>query len=251
LTPLRQAVLVLRWFREHGCVHCLARDARISQTTGYRCLHEGIDVLADKAPDLHEVLEQCQRDGITHLILDGTLITSDRVAATTPNGNDLWYRGKRKTFGGNIQFLAMPDGTPLWISEVELGTVKDSTAAGKHVLGALYPASHRGLPTLANSGYQGAGIGVHTRSRNAGVAHMQPSTSTPAPTTSSCVGCGHSGNVPPPSSRNAGGPSSTSPSVPAESGRSRKRHSLSTLLGNDSHRENLSWGTIPAYPVNS
>ncbi|MEV6533483.1 hypothetical protein AB0M86_28435, partial [Streptomyces sp. NPDC051639] len=27
LGPFRQAVLVLRWFREHGCVHCLARDA--------------------------------------------------------------------------------------------------------------------------------------------------------------------------------------------------------------------------------
>ena len=32
LGPFRQAVLVLRWFRERGCVHCLARDAGISQT---------------------------------------------------------------------------------------------------------------------------------------------------------------------------------------------------------------------------
>ncbi|WUM95923.1 transposase family protein [Streptomyces sp. NBC_00322] len=32
--PFRQAVLVLRWFRERGCVHCLARDAGISQATG-------------------------------------------------------------------------------------------------------------------------------------------------------------------------------------------------------------------------
>jgi hypothetical protein len=36
----RQAVLVLRWFRERGCVHCLAWDAGVSQATGYRCLHE-------------------------------------------------------------------------------------------------------------------------------------------------------------------------------------------------------------------
>jgi hypothetical protein len=35
LGPFRQAVLVLRWFRERGCVHCLARDAGISQATGY------------------------------------------------------------------------------------------------------------------------------------------------------------------------------------------------------------------------
>jgi hypothetical protein len=34
LGPFRQAVLVLRWFREAGCVHCLARDAGISQAHG-------------------------------------------------------------------------------------------------------------------------------------------------------------------------------------------------------------------------
>ncbi|MDQ0794981.1 hypothetical protein QFZ58_003469 [Streptomyces sp. B1I3] len=32
-----------------GCVHCLARDAGVSQATGYRYLHKGIDVLADQA----------------------------------------------------------------------------------------------------------------------------------------------------------------------------------------------------------
>jgi hypothetical protein len=50
LAPFRQAALVLRWFRERGCVHCLARDAGVSQATGYRYLHEGIDVLAERAP---------------------------------------------------------------------------------------------------------------------------------------------------------------------------------------------------------
>lgn len=41
LGPFRQAVLVLRWFRDRGCRHCLARDAGASQATGYRYLHEG------------------------------------------------------------------------------------------------------------------------------------------------------------------------------------------------------------------
>ncbi|MFD8592345.1 IS5/IS1182 family transposase, partial [Streptomyces sp. NPDC059637] len=57
LGPFRQAVLVLRWFRQRTCVHCLARDAGISQATGYRYLHEGIAVLAGRAPDLHQVLD--------------------------------------------------------------------------------------------------------------------------------------------------------------------------------------------------
>lgn len=55
LGPFRQAGLVLRWFRERGCVHCLARDAGVSQATGHRYLREGIDVLANQAPDQHEV----------------------------------------------------------------------------------------------------------------------------------------------------------------------------------------------------
>ncbi|WP_327259661.1 transposase family protein [Streptomyces sp. NBC_01240] len=160
LGPFRQAVLVLRWFRERGCVHGLARDAGVSQATGYRYLHEGIDVLAEQAPDLHEVLDHCRREGMTHVILDGTLIESDRVAGVRENGNDLWFSQKHKAFGGNIQFLSAPDGTPLWVSDVEPGSTPDITAARIHALPALYQAAADGLPTLADKGYIGAGIGI-------------------------------------------------------------------------------------------
>jgi hypothetical protein len=161
LGPFRQAVLVLRWFRDRGCVHCLARDAGVSQATGYRYLHEGIDVLADQAPDLHEVLSQCQREGMAHVILDGTLIKSDHLAGVRENGNDLWFSQKHKAFGGNIQFLSAPDGTPLWVSDVEPGSTPDITAARIHALPALYQAAARGLPTLTDKGYISAGIGIH------------------------------------------------------------------------------------------
>ena len=91
LGPFRQAVLVLRWFRDQSCVHCLARDAGISQATGYRYLHEGIDVLAEQAPELHDVLDRCHREGMSHLVLDGTLIESDRVVGThlTADGREV------------------------------------------------------------------------------------------------------------------------------------------------------------------
>ncbi|MFE7709361.1 transposase family protein [Streptomyces sp. NPDC057486] len=160
LGPFRQAVLVLRWFRERGCVHCLARDAGVSQATCYRCRHEGIDVLADQAPDLHEVLDRCRRDDMTHMILDGTLIESDRLAGVRDNGNDLWFSQRHKTFGGNVQFLSAPDGTPLWVSDAEPGSTPDITAARIHALPALYKAAADGLPTQADKGYIGAGIGV-------------------------------------------------------------------------------------------
>lgn len=160
LGPYRQAALVLRWFRERSCVHCLARDAGVSQATGYRYLHEGIDVLAGQAPDLHEVLGRCRGEGMIHVILDGTLIASDRVAGPRENGNELWFSQKHKAFGGNVQFLAAPDGTPLWVSDTEPGSTPDITAARLHAFPALYKAAADGLPTLADKGYIGAGIGI-------------------------------------------------------------------------------------------
>jgi DDE superfamily endonuclease len=53
-----------------------------------------------------------------------------------------------------------PDGFPLWVSQVEAGSVHDLTAARAHVLPALYRAAATGLPTLADPGYDGAGIGI-------------------------------------------------------------------------------------------
>src|SRR3982751_6524238 len=44
-----QAILVLRWFRQDADMKLLAADTRISPATGYRYLHEGIDVLAAHA----------------------------------------------------------------------------------------------------------------------------------------------------------------------------------------------------------
>jgi hypothetical protein len=56
-----------------------------------------------------------------------------------------------------------PDGFPIWVSDVEPGSVHDLTCAREHVLGALYAAAPQlNLRTLADPGYQGAGIGVHT-----------------------------------------------------------------------------------------
>ena len=60
-----QAVLVLRWFRADAGLKVLAADTGISLATGYRYLHEGIDVLAAQAPDLHSVLERGKAAGWT------------------------------------------------------------------------------------------------------------------------------------------------------------------------------------------
>ncbi|TCO64254.1 transposase family protein [Actinocrispum wychmicini] len=167
LTCFSQAVLGLRWFRQDVDVTALARDHGISRATGYRYLDEVITVLADQAPDLHDALQRAKDDGITHLILAGKLFSADRCGEqiTSVKGQqiDAWYSGKAHEHGGNIQALCAPTGFPLWVSAVEPGSVHDLTAAREHVLGALYgAASQLDLPTLADGGYTGAGIGVHT-----------------------------------------------------------------------------------------
>ncbi len=91
-----QAILLLRWFREDAGMPTPARDAGVSQATGYRYLHEGIDVLAARAPDLHSLLDQGKAAGWSHVVLDGTLIATDRCRTTNPDtgGPELWYSDK-------------------------------------------------------------------------------------------------------------------------------------------------------------
>jgi hypothetical protein len=167
LTCFRQAVLGLRWFRQGVEVTTLARDHKVSRATGYRYLDEVIEVLADQAPDLHEALEKAKVDGAAYVILDGKIFSADRCDEKTLSVKgkqiDLWYSGKAHEHGGNVQAVSRPDGFPLWVADVEPGSIHDLTVAREHVLGALYwAASHLDLPTLADGGYDGAGIGVHT-----------------------------------------------------------------------------------------
>jgi hypothetical protein len=139
----------------------------ISRATGYRYLDEVIEVLANQAPDLHEALQKAKADGLAYVVLDGKIFSTDRCdeKTTSVKGKqvDLWYSGKAHEHGGTIQAVLEPDGFPLWVADVEPGSVHDLTVAREHVLGALYwAASQLELPTLSDGGYEGAGIGVHT-----------------------------------------------------------------------------------------
>jgi DDE superfamily endonuclease len=164
LTCFWEAVLGLRWFRDRTGPEALARDHGISRATAYRYRDEVIEVLADQAPDLHQALERAKDAGFSHMILDGTVIPCDRCKepAVSVKGEviDLWYSGKAHTHGGNVQAVLAPDGFPLWVSDVEPGSVHDLTAARAHAFPALHPAAATGLPTLADPGYDGAGIGI-------------------------------------------------------------------------------------------
>ena len=157
LTPYKQAILVLRWMLDAARVKQLATDNSISGSTTYDYLHEGIDVLAAQAPSLHSALLAAKMAGYDYVLLDGTLIETDRVATPGPTtGVDLWWSKKHKNHGGNIQVLTAPDGWPLWTSPVRPGREHDTTCLRTHpdLLPTL--ASIRGdLRTLTDLGYEG------------------------------------------------------------------------------------------------
>ena len=156
LGPFWHAVLALRWFLDNTRVRQLAADNAISTSTAYDYLQEAIDVLAAIAPCVHDALLAAKAAGATHLNLGGTLIHTDRVAMRGPNGADLWWSGKHKHHGGNIQVLSYPDGFPCWVSGVRPGREHDTTCAKKaeDLLPALkfYEAEYQ-VPTLTDLGY--------------------------------------------------------------------------------------------------
>jgi hypothetical protein len=165
LTCYRQAVFVVAWFRDRPDVERLGAGFGLSRATAYRYRDEGIAVLAAQAPDLHEALERARDEGLSHLILDGKVIDTDRVTEPKLSRKgkqiDAWYAGKTHDFGGLIQALMDPAGIPRWVSEVMPGSVHDITAARALVLATLAPYTHD-LPVLADGGYEGAGHGVLT-----------------------------------------------------------------------------------------
>lgn len=159
LTCFAQAVLVIRWFLDGTRLAQLAGDNTIGKSTAYDYLHEGIDLLADQAPNLESALLAAKMAGHSHVIIDGTLIETDRVAAAGPTpGVDLFWSGKHHNHGGNVQVITAPDGWPLWTSDVRPGREHDTTALRFHteILPLLHTwTAEEDLAALGDLGYEG------------------------------------------------------------------------------------------------
>ena len=81
---------MLRWLKGGTDVRTLARDAGVSQATGYRYPpREALEVVAQRSPEITDVLDRLGRDGEPFVCLDGTLVRTDRVAARTQASNHL------------------------------------------------------------------------------------------------------------------------------------------------------------------
>jgi hypothetical protein len=157
LSCFKQAVLVLRWLLDGTRMSQLVRDNTISKSTGYDYLNEAIAVLAAQAPGLHSALLAAMAAGYDYVLLDGTLIETDRISTPGPTpGVDLWWSKKHKNHGGNIQVLTAPDGWPLWTSPVRPGREHDTSCLRTHPgLLSTLAEIRENVRTLADLGYEG------------------------------------------------------------------------------------------------
>lgn len=148
LDPGRQALLTLAYLRQGHTYAELAPGFGISIATAARRVHEAIDLLATRAPKLRAGLRAAKRSGRGYVLIDGTLIPTDRLAADRP-----YYAGKHRCHGMNLQVITDPDGNLLWVSGAIRGAIHDVKAAWiwrlPYLLGAY------GLFALADKGYQG------------------------------------------------------------------------------------------------
>jgi len=149
LSPGREALLVLAYLRKGETFDQLAAGFAIGRTTAWRYVNETVDLLAARAPKLRKAVRDAKSAGHAFVVLDGTLIAIDRVAADRP-----FYSGKHKRHGMNLQVIASPDGDILWVSGALPGSVHDKKA--EWIWGVLDELEKQGLVTLADKGYQGS-----------------------------------------------------------------------------------------------
>lgn len=148
LTAGRQAFLVLAHLRCGDTYAQLAAGSGIGIATVCRYVREAVKVPAELAPTLDEAIATARKKA--YLILDGTVLPIDRIAADRP-----YYFGKKKPHGMNVQVLTDPFGRLLWASPALPGATHDLIAAREQgILDALGAA---GLTTYADKAYQGAG----------------------------------------------------------------------------------------------
>jgi hypothetical protein len=144
----KQALLVLVYLRKGETFAELATGFGVGTTTAWRYVSETVSLLAARAPNLRRAVRDAKK-GHAYVVVDGTLIPIDRVAADRP-----FYSGKHKRHGMNLQVMASPDGDILWVSGALPGSVHDKKA--EWIWGVLAELEAAGLVTLADKGYQGS-----------------------------------------------------------------------------------------------
>ncbi len=149
----KQALLALAHLRKNETFPQLAAGFGVSTTTAWRYVDETLGVLAAWAPGLREALVGLGEGDF--VIVDGTLIPADRMAADEP-----YYSHKHRQYGMNVQVIPRADGTPLWFSRALPGRTHDLTAA--RARGIVQACLIRDILILASRACQGAGATFRT-----------------------------------------------------------------------------------------
>lgn len=175
LNPAQQALLVLVYLRKGDTFAELGSGFGVSISTAWRYVNETVELLAARSPKLEAALRSAERAGHAYVVLDGTLIPIDRVAADRP-----FYSGKHKRHGMNLQVIATPTGEIVWVSGALPGSVHDTRAA--RIWGILRALERAGLITLADKGYHGAADHVWTpyRGKTSRFRRGKPTAPTPS-----------------------------------------------------------------------
>jgi DDE superfamily endonuclease/Helix-turn-helix of DDE superfamily endonuclease len=173
----RQALLVLVHLRKGETFADLAAGFGVGTATAWRYARETVALLAARAPKLGAALAAAKKAGHAFVVIDGTLIPIDRVAADRP-----FYSGKHRRHGMNLQVISSPQGEILWVSGPLPSAVHDLTAA--RIWGIIRQLAGAGLIVLADKGYIGTGQHVLTpyRGRN-----RPPPRKPPTPPTRTCA----------------------------------------------------------------
>ena len=142
LNPGRQALLVLVYLRKGETFAEIAAGLGVGTTTAWRYAGETVALLAARAPKLRKAVRGAKKAGYAYVVVDGTLIPIDRLAADRP-----FYSGKHKKHGMNLQVIASPAGDILWVSGPLPGSVHDKKA--EWIWGVLDELQAAGLIVLA------------------------------------------------------------------------------------------------------
>ena len=105
LNPGQEALLVLAYLKKGDTFAQLAAGFEVGISTAWRYVNETVALLAGRAPKLRTAIRDATKAGHAYVVVDGTLIPIDRVAADRP-----FYSGKHRKHGMNLQVIASPDG---------------------------------------------------------------------------------------------------------------------------------------------
>ncbi|MFF3665796.1 transposase family protein [Microtetraspora malaysiensis] len=150
LPPGKIAVIVLAVLRHDQRLADMAGGNDVSAGTVRRWVREVLRLLAARAPRLDRALTKIAKRGGEVVLIDGTLIRTERRSGTDNRKN---YSGKHKTHG--LLFLALTDtaGNLLWISAARPGRASEITTARHHNL--VQRLREAGLGALADLGFVG------------------------------------------------------------------------------------------------